>query len=115
MDEHQRSTGSGFTSDQTRAWAMAMQIVYMLVGAGVLGFGIDLIAGTAPWFTVGLGSLGLLSGVIRFTVQALAMNRTAAERYTREHPGGEQTGGEQSTRRDWGGGRDPDLEEIDHG
>ena len=110
MAEHQHNSGSGFTSDQTRAWAMAMQIVYGLLGAGAVGFGIDLLAGTSPWFTLGLGIIGLAGGVARFIAQANAMNRASAERYTREHP----------RREDDGSGRPahdghPDLHEIDHG
>jgi len=134
---------SGLSSDQTRAWAMAMQIVYGLVGAGVVGFGIDLLAGTSPWFTIGLGAAGLISGVARFIVQAIAMNRAAAERYGRaqaarppadrsdreraaeavprhagesvDHGHEEGPGRRQGEDPGPGSGRSLPLEEIDHG
>lgn len=55
--------------------------------AGVLiGWGIDSLAGTFPWFMLGLGLVGLASGAFKFVREAMAINREAAQRYRSTHP-----------------------------
>ncbi|MEM0982986.1 MAG: AtpZ/AtpI family protein [Planctomycetota bacterium] len=84
MADHRPS--SSVTTDQAQAWALALQVVAVTVAGGLLGLLIDYLAGTAPWFLIGLALSGLVGGVIRFVREASAMNTAAAGRFKRDHP-----------------------------
>lgn len=65
------------TRKQMQAWAVAMSLVYGVIGGSLLGLTIDYFAGTLPWFTLGLCLFGLGWGIWRFIREANAMNRSA--------------------------------------
>jgi F0F1-type ATP synthase assembly protein I len=65
---------------QAKAWAVALDPVYGLIGLGLIGFAIDKAAGTLPRWTLILAILGLVAGFYRFIKDALALNREGARR-----------------------------------
>lgn len=60
---------------QARAWAIAMDPVYGLIGLGLLGYAIDHFAGTWPRWTSILAIVGLVGGFYRFIREAMSLNK----------------------------------------
>lgn len=73
-------TAAGFSTSQVKAWAIALSMVYGTIGFALMGLLIDWLAGTRPWFTIGLAMLGLGVGMYRFIKEAQALNRSDAAR-----------------------------------
>jgi len=65
-------------ADQARAWVIALNIVYGLIGFGAIGFAIDHFAGTEPKWMLIMGGIGLFVGMYRFIREALAMNKATS-------------------------------------
>lgn len=60
---------------QARAWAIALDPVYGIIGFGLIGYLIDRAAGTAPrWLTI-LAIAGLIGGFYRFIREAMSLNK----------------------------------------
>ena len=70
---------SRMTGSQARAWSAGLEVVYGLIGMGLVGFGIDYFAGTAPVWMLILGGVGLLWGFYRFIKDALAINSESSK------------------------------------
>lgn len=60
---------------QAKAWGIAMDPVYGLIGMGLIGYGIDYLADTGMRWTVILAILGLVVGFYRFIREAMSLNR----------------------------------------
>jgi F0F1-type ATP synthase assembly protein I len=60
-----------------RAWSVGLDMVYSAAGMLLLGALIDWLAGTRPWWMLGLGLLGLVVGMYRFIRDAMRMNASA--------------------------------------
>ena len=68
-------------SRQARAWAIALDPVYGLVGFGLIGYLIDRFAGTTPrWITI-LAIAGLIAGFYRFIREAKRLNAENSARW----------------------------------
>lgn len=68
------SSSSSMSRGQARAWAAGMEMVYGLVGMGLVGFAVDYFAGTMPRWTLILALVGLAWGMYRFIRVALVIN-----------------------------------------
>ncbi|MFT5422650.1 MAG: F0F1-type ATP synthase assembly protein I [Phycisphaerales bacterium] len=84
MDEHPNND----LADQAKAWVIALNVVYGMLGFGAMGFAIDYFAGTKPKWMLILGGIGLFVGLYRFIREALAMNK-AFSKPRRKGPEGE--------------------------
>jgi len=60
--------------NQARAWAIALDPLYGLIGMGLLGYGIDWLAGTGTLWTIVGAILGLVAGFVRFIKEATRLN-----------------------------------------
>ncbi len=80
------SGGGGPTRDQYRAWSTGLDLAAGTIGMGLLGFGIDYLAGTAPVWTIVLALIGLVGGFYRFIREALALNKEQTARYAKRRP-----------------------------
>ncbi|MEQ9207011.1 MAG: AtpZ/AtpI family protein [Phycisphaerales bacterium] len=59
---------------QAKAWSIALDPVYGLIGMGVVGFMIDAAAGTGKTWTITLSILGLVGGFYLFIKEAMKLN-----------------------------------------
>ncbi len=64
---------------QAKAWSIAMDPVYGLIGMGLLGYGIDYLAGTGKAWTASLAIAGLLGGFYLFIREASRLNQEQAK------------------------------------
>jgi F0F1-type ATP synthase assembly protein I len=82
-------------SSQMSAWAIGLDMAYATVGMLLVGAGIDWLAGTRPWFMLGLGLLGLFVGMYRFIRDAMRMNRESSGRFSGrgQNPAGQEKAG----------------------
>jgi len=64
---------------QAKAWSIALDPVYGLIGMGLIGFGIDFLAGTGLRWALILGLTGLLVGFYRFIREALDLNKEQSQ------------------------------------
>jgi len=60
---------------QAKAWSVALDPVYGLIGMGLIGFGIDSLAGTGKLWTTILALTGLVGGFYLFIKEAMKLNR----------------------------------------
>ena len=60
---------------QAKAWSIAMDPVYGLIGMGLIGFLIDSVADTGKTWTVALSITGLVGGFYLFIKEASKLNR----------------------------------------
>lgn len=67
-----------YLAAQMRAWAVGLNVVYGMIGGGLLGLLIDWLAKTGPWFMLALGTLGLIAGTLRFIREARDLARPTA-------------------------------------
>lgn len=63
-----------------------MNLASGLIAGCLIGWVVDNIFGTSPWWLLGLGLAGLASGTWRFMREAIAMNQEVSRRYRRNHP-----------------------------
>ena len=68
---------------QAKAWSIAMDPVYGLIGMGLLGFGIDHLAGTGKTWTITFAIAGLLGGFYLFIKEATKLNKEQTRSSTR--------------------------------
>lgn len=57
---------------------MAVDVVYYMLGAGLMGYAIDWMAGTSPRWMLIFGGIGLVVGMYRFVKDALTLIRQDA-------------------------------------
>jgi len=60
---------------QARAWAIALDPIYGLIGMGILGYAIDHWANTGYMWTMILSFTGLVVGFYRFIREAMALTK----------------------------------------
>tara|TARA_R110000744_G_scaffold252765_1_gene368483 strand:- start:2543 stop:2875 length:333 start_codon:yes stop_codon:yes gene_type:complete len=74
---------------QAKAWSIALDPVYGLIGMGVVGFMIDAAAGTGKTWTITLAILGLVGGFYLFIKEAMKLNKeqTGSSKRTDGDPG----------------------------
>ncbi len=60
---------------QAKAWSIALDPVYGLIGMGLVGFGIDAWAGTGKLWTTILALTGLVGGFYLFIKEAMMLNK----------------------------------------
>tara|TARA_R110002072_G_scaffold271010_1_gene430824 strand:- start:37877 stop:38152 length:276 start_codon:yes stop_codon:yes gene_type:complete len=65
----------GDRARQAKAWGIALDPVYGMIGMGLLGYGIDYLAGTGFRWALILGLTGLVVGFYRFIREAMDLNR----------------------------------------
>ena len=71
----QDKASRGDRARQAKAWSIALDPVYGLIGFGAIGYGIDSLAGTGLLWTVILALTGLVVGFYRFIREALDLNK----------------------------------------
>tara|TARA_R110002073_G_scaffold1715_1_gene12162 strand:- start:38583 stop:38852 length:270 start_codon:yes stop_codon:yes gene_type:complete len=74
MNNKNRST-KGDRARQAKAWSIALDPVYGMVGLGLIGYGIDYLAETGLMWTIILAITGLVVGFYRFVREAMDLNR----------------------------------------
>lgn len=60
---------------QAKAWGIALDPVYGMVGMGLIGYGIDYLADTGLMWTMILAITGLIVGFYRFIKDAMSLNK----------------------------------------
>jgi len=65
----------GDRARQAKAWGIALDPVYGMIGMGLIGYGIDYLAGTGFRWALILGLTGLVVGFYRFIREAMDLNR----------------------------------------
>ena len=60
---------------QAKAWSIALDPVYGMIGLGLIGYGIDYLANTGLMWTIILAITGLLVGFYRFVREAMDLNK----------------------------------------
>jgi F0F1-type ATP synthase assembly protein I len=60
---------------QAKAWSIALDPVYGMMGMGLIGYGIDYLASTGFRWTIILAITGLVVGFYRFIREALDLNQ----------------------------------------
>lgn len=61
---------------QAKAWVLALDPIYGMIGFGALGFAIDRwVVGSGRTWMVTLGITGLIVGFYRFIREAMALNK----------------------------------------
>ena len=60
---------------QAKAWGIALDPVYGMIGMGLIGYGIDYLAQTGLLWTTILGITGLVVGFYRFIKEAMDLNK----------------------------------------
>ena len=61
---------------QAKAWVLALDPIYGMIGFGALGFAIDRwVVGSGRTWMVALGITGLIVGFYRFIREAMALNK----------------------------------------
>lgn len=64
---------------QARAWSIALDPVYGLIGMGLIGYLIDTACDTGLLWTIILAITGLIVGFYRFIREALALNKEQSQ------------------------------------
>lgn len=72
---NQDKTSRGDRARQAKAWSIALDPVYGMIGLGLIGYGIDYLAGTGLKWTIILAITGLLVGFYRFVREAMDLNK----------------------------------------
>lgn len=67
---------SGDRTRQAKAWVIALDPLYGMIGFGAIGYGIDYLTGAdgLKW-TIYLGITGLVVGFYRFIHEAMSLNK----------------------------------------
>ncbi len=71
----QNRTSRGDRARQAKAWSIALDPVYGMIGLGLIGYLIDSMANTGFLWTIILAITGLLVGFYRFIREAMDLNR----------------------------------------
>ncbi|MFK7884217.1 MAG: AtpZ/AtpI family protein [Phycisphaerales bacterium] len=66
---------------QAKAWSIAMDPLYGILGFGAAGYGIDRLRGTFPKWTGILAILGLIAGFWRFIREAKRLNAESSAKW----------------------------------
>ena len=74
MDNQDR-TSRDDRARQAKAWSIALDPVYGMIGLGLIGYGIDYFAGTGLMWTIILAITGLVVGFYRFIREAMDLNK----------------------------------------
>ncbi len=70
------TTSRGDRTRQAKAWSIALDPVYGMIGLGAIGYAIDsLITNTGLLWTIILAITGLIVGFYRFIREAMDLNR----------------------------------------
>lgn len=72
---NQNRSSKGDRARQAKAWSIALDPVYGMVGLGLIGYGIDYLAETGLMWTIILAIIGLVVGFYRFVREAMDLNR----------------------------------------
>lgn len=72
---NQNRSSKGDRARQAKAWSIALDPVYGMVGLGLIGYGIDYLAETGLMWTIILAITGLVVGFYRFVREAMDLNR----------------------------------------
>lgn len=75
-------------NSRSRAYAIAMELAFSIIGMTLLGWLIDRWAATTPLWTLVGAAIGAFGGFYNFLKKALALNRQEAAAYNRAHPKG---------------------------
>jgi len=68
------NTSRGDRARQAKAWSIALDPVYGMIGLGLIGYGIDYLAETGMMWTIILAITGLVVGFYRFIREAMDLN-----------------------------------------
>ncbi len=69
-------TSQGDRARQAKAWSIALDPVYGMIGLGAIGYAIDsLVVGTGLLWTIILAITGLAVGFYRFIREAMSLNK----------------------------------------
>ena len=61
---------------QAKAWVLALDPLYGMIGFGAIGYAIDhFVVGSGRAWMIGLGITGLVAGFYRFIREAMALNQ----------------------------------------
>ncbi len=72
----ENKTSQGDRARQAKAWSIALDPVYGMIGLGAIGYGIDtLITDTGLLWTIILAITGLVVGFYRFIREAMDLNK----------------------------------------
>lgn len=66
---------------QAKAWSIALDPVYGIIGFGLVGYGIDYFTGTFPRWTGIMAILGLIAGFWRFIKEAKNLNAENSQKW----------------------------------
>jgi len=75
MSDESTRRASQNRARQAKAWSIALDPVYGMIGLGAIGYGIDYLADSAYRWTIILAITGLVVGFYRFVKEALDLNR----------------------------------------
>ncbi|MBL4590632.1 MAG: AtpZ/AtpI family protein [Phycisphaerales bacterium] len=75
MSDESTRRASQNQARQAKAWSIALDPVYGMIGLGAIGYGIDYLADSAYRWTIILAITGLVVGFYRFVKEALDLNR----------------------------------------
>jgi F0F1-type ATP synthase assembly protein I len=78
MGQSQKNSSSD-RARQARAWSIALDPVYGLIGMGLIGYLIDTVSDTGMMWTIILALTGLVVGFYRFIREALDLNKEQAK------------------------------------
>ncbi len=74
MSDESKRKASENRARQAKAWSIALDPVYGMLGMGAIGYGIDYLANTGYRWTIILALVGLVVGFYRFIKEALDLN-----------------------------------------
>ncbi len=69
------NTSRGDRARQAKAWSIALDPVYGMIGLGLIGYAIDHFANTGMLWTIILAITGLVVGFYRFVREAMDLNK----------------------------------------
>lgn len=78
----------GGINPRSRAYGIAMELAFSIIGMTILGWLIDRWANSTPLWTLIGAAMGAFGGFYNFLKKALALNREEAAAYNRAHPKG---------------------------
>ncbi len=76
----QDRTSRGDRARQAKAWSIALDPIYGMIGLGAIGYAIDsLVVGTGLLWTILLAIAGLITGFYRFIREAMDLSKEQAK------------------------------------
>ena len=79
MEPIKDNTTKADRARQAKAWSIALDPVYGMIGLGIIGYVIDTLASTGLMWTMILALVGLVVGFYRFIREALDLNTEQSE------------------------------------